>query len=432
MVIGRIVYSHSIKQNNSAKILVVCHLFYMDAWPYIKRYLENLSPYRYDLVVSYITGHFDEEVLEEVREFKGDVRFEKFENKGFDIGGFLDIIGRTDLSRYDIVYKLHTKGIGRKQIYIYDQVFKRADWFLNLFDGIIGEFSVHKAVNILLHSSDSGIVASANLIVQDPSYKREFTCAQAHRLGIPINEEYHFVAGSCFAIKSPLLSHVQDLHLTIDSFEPTRRGSFSLAHAMERIVCASTEAQGHSLVGIRVPHPHYILERYYRRKVSALRLLDDDRFSLDFDYFYKALEMVPVFSYGIKPMRLGDIRRYWDGKYYHFQDCPPYAYLKGNVERYEEYTEANFKEKGFEMSRERFDNLIKSLEENGLDEKQLPVVCAYDDTIWDGQHRCCWLIAKYGEDTVVPVLYLDAFPVHLNSDDAPKMSIRMKLKRALS
>ena len=434
-VLGRVVYSRCIKQNSDARILVVCHLFYMDAWPHIKCYLENLSSYHYDLVVTYITGHFDEAVLDKVREFKGDVRFKEYENKGFDIGGFIDVLTRTDLNHYDIVFKLQSKGIGKKSIYVCDQVFKRADWFLNLFDGILGEFSVHKAVNILLHSSNSGLVASANLIVQDPLHKSALTRDKADRLCIPIPKEYHFVAGSCFAIKAPLLSRIQDLHLTIDSFEPTRRGSFSLAHALERIICASVETQGQSLVGIHVKHPHYFLERYYYRRVSAIRLLYDDRFSLDYDYFYRSLEMVPVFSYEIKSMRLGDIHRYWEGKYYHLQECSPYAYLHGDIETYEKYIEVNFKSTGFEMSRERFDRLIQSMEENGFDKKRLPIVCAYDNTIWDGQHRCCWLIAKYGEDTAVPVLYLDAYPVHLDTTDisnARKMSSWEKLRRALS
>ena len=105
-VLGRVVYSRCIKQNSDARILVVCHLFYMDAWPHIKCYLENLSSYHYDLVVTYITGHFDEAVLDKVREFKGDVRFKEYENKGFDIGGFIDVLTRTDLNHYDFVFKL--------------------------------------------------------------------------------------------------------------------------------------------------------------------------------------------------------------------------------------------------------------------------------------------------------------------------------------
>ena len=411
-LLGRGFLSRHIKQNSNARILVVCHLFYMDAWPYIMRYLENLSPYSYDLVITYITGHFDETVLDRIREFKADVRLKEYENKGFDIGAFIDILAGTDLKDYDIVYKLHSKGVGRKSIFIYDQVFKRADWFLNLFDGILGEFSVHKAVDILMHSSDSGIVASTNLIVQDPLHKRTFTLEKADQLCIPINKEYHFVAGSCFAIKASLLSPVQKLHLTIDSFESTHRGFFSLAHALERIVCASIETQGQSLAGIRVSHPHYYFERRYRRNISALRLLDDDRFSLDYDYFYKGLEMVPVFSYEIKPMKLGDIRRYWEGKYYNLKECSPYSYIQGDVERYKRYTEANLRTYGYDMSPKRFDMLIKSLEDKGFDEKMLPIVDAHYNTIRDGQHRCCWLIAKYGEDHVIPVLYLDTYPTH--------------------
>lgn len=438
-ICGKAIYYLSIKQNRDTRILVVLHLYYMDSWPFIKRYLENLSSYNYDLVVTYVYEHYDPLVLENVRDFKNDVFIKEYKNKGFDIGGFIDILSRYNLRDYDIVFKLHSKGIGRSSIFIYDQVFKKADWFLNLFDGILGEFSVHKAIKLLMKNSNIGLVASANLIVKDPLHKRSFTCAMATQLGVPIDEHYHFVAGSCFAIKAPLLSLIQGLHLTIDCFETTRRGVFSLAHALERIVCASVETQGYSLRGIHVQHPRYSLERRYRQSVSPLRLLDDDRFTIDYDYFYRALEMFPVFSYSIKTMRLGDIRRYWEGRYYSLRECPPYAYISGDIDSYEQYTKANVKNTAFEMSRERFDELIKSLEENGFDEKRLPIVCSLDNSIWDGQHRCCWLLSRFGEDYQIPIIYIEANPWYLNNAEPYntrltklEMNVWKKIWRALS
>lgn len=428
---GRVIFFRSIKQNRNTRILVILHLYYMEAWPSIKRYLENLSPYRYDLVVTYITGHYDSAVLEQIRSFKKDALFAEYENKGFDIGAFIDILSKTDLHDYDIVFKLHSKGVGRDFIYIYDQVFKKADWFLNLFDGILGEINVHRVVRRLMQKPDIGLVASKNLIVKDPPHKKAFTCSSAAQLHVPINESYHFVAGSCFAIKAPLLSCIQDLNLTINSFESTKRGYFSIAHALERIVCACIEPQGQRLFGISVRHPRYWIERRYQWSISALRLLEDDRFSIDYDYFYKALEMYPVFSYEIKSMRLGDLRRYWNGSFYPLKDCAPFAYLFGEMDRYNHYADENAKKSSFEMSSGRFDDLIKSMEENGFDPTYLPIVCALDNTIWDGLHRCCWLQAKFGEDYVIPVVYLHSNVWYPTSNPGIRLNVRDKLKRAL-
>ena len=431
-VCGKIVFARSIKRNKDTKILVVLHLFYMDSWPYIKRYLENLSPYNYDLVVTYTTGYYDPLVLDDVRKFHGNVHFAEYENRGFDIGSFMDVLSKSSLKDYDIIYKLQSKGVGRSSIYIYDQLFKRADWFLNLFDGILGEFSVHRAISLLMNNPQTGLVASANLIVKDPPHKRSFTLEKATLLNIPIISDYHFVAGSCFAIKSCHLTSFES-QFTISSFEPTQRGSFSLAHALERIICASIETNGYNLVGIPVLHPHYFLERRYRRSVSALRLLEDNRFSIDYDYFYKKLEMNPVFSYEIKQMRLGDIFRYWDGKYYPLRECSPYAYIHGDVDRYEKYTQINYALSSFQMSRERYDELINSLELNGFDNRRLPIVCSLDNTIWDGQHRCCWLLSKYGEDYIIPVLYIAARPWYYESTGKSDFepSRLQKISRAL-
>lgn len=428
---GRALYGRCIKRNKDGRILVVLHLYYMDAWPSIKRYLENLAPYRYDLVVTYVTGHYDPGVLEEVRAFKNDVRFTEYENKGYDIGGFIDTLSKIDLQDYDIVYKLHSKGVGRDFIYIYDQVFKKADWFLNLFDGILGEINVHRTVNYLMNKPDIGLVASANLIVKDPAHKQAFTHAKAEQLHIPIEKDYHFVAGSCFAIKASLLSSIQDLHLTIDSFDYTKRGYFSTAHALERLVCACMEPQGQHLSGIPVRHPRYLLERRLHRSLSPIRLLEDERFTIDYDYFYKALEMYPVFSYEIKSIRIGDLRRYWEGEYYPLRDCSPFAYILGDKDRYDLYAADNSKTSAFEMSPERFDSLINSLEEKGFDSKQLPIVCALDNTVWDGLHRCCWLLAKYGEDHVISAIYLHTNVWYPTSKPRIQLTAREKLFRAL-
>ena len=429
--LGKVLFSRSIKRNKDARILVVLHLYYMEAWPSIKRYLENLSPYHYDLIVTYITGHYDAAVLDQVRAFKKEAQFAEYENKGYDIGGFLDVLSKTDLQEYDIIYKLQSKGVGREFIYIYDQVFKKADWFLNLFDGILGEINVHRAINRLMQNPRTGLVASANLIVKDPPHKKAFTSAKADDLQIQILNDYHFVAGSCFAMKASLLSSIQNLHFTIDSFESTKRGTFSIAHAMERIVCACIEPYGQQLSGIPVMHPRYWLERRFQRSVSAIRLLDDDRFSIDYDYFYKALEMYPVYSYDVTPMRLGDLRRYWDGEYYPLRECSPFAYISGNVDRYHQYASENAKASSFEMSPERFDKLIKSMEENGFDARQLPIVCDMDNTIWDGLHRCCWLLAKYGEDHVIPVVYLHANVWYPTSSPRIHLNAWERLLRAL-
>ena len=64
------------------------------------------------------------------------------------------------------------------------------------------------------------------------------------------------------------------------------------------------------------------------------------------------------------------------------------------------------------MTEERFNKLIKSINEKGYISKYPLVIKADDNSIMDGQHRACILLNKYGKDYEIEVLkisfiYLD-------------------------
>ena len=88
----------------------------------------------------------------------------------------------------------------------------------------------------------------------------------------------------------------------------------------------------------------------------------------------------------------------------------PYKYIVSRDETiYKEYCEYNKRTwKNEQMSKQRFDNLIDSLEREGNTNKK-NIVVVDDNIIWDGQHRCCWLLSKYGEGHVINVLHCKRF-----------------------
>ena len=60
------------------------------------------------------------------------------------------------------------------------------------------------------------------------------------------------------------------------------------------------------------------------------------------------------------------------------------------------------------MSQQRFDRLIESMERDG--NTGINNIVIFDDNIiWDGQHRCCWLLSKYGEEYIINVLHCNRF-----------------------
>ena len=399
---GRRLEKESIARNRDCSILVLLHLFYDSAWPVIREYLENLSCYPHvDLIVTVTQGCFQEKTLQRIRADYPSARIEVCENRGFDIWPFIRALNIADLKRYDIVFKLHSKGVTRPNIFIYGQIFKYADWFFNLFDGILGGRNVHRAVEMLMHEGVK-LTAAENLIVHDPRHKESMVRKFCDQRKLPFRENYVFVAGTCFAARSEALEPLRALMLKEEDFPPTVRGKFSLAHVLERWMCF---AAGDAIRGIPVPHPVYEQELAERQAHSPLRMLDDPRFILDDEFFYHALEMHRIEDYEVIRLKLKNIRRRkLDRTICPLSECEPYRYLCGQTQEYQEYCQRNREISGYEMSREKFESLRESLERN-YDPRWMPVVQGPNYIIRDGQHRCCILLKKYGPEHEIDVVH---------------------------
>ena len=387
--------------DRQARIMVCLHLFYPDLWPAIRGYLEHLAPYGWDMVVTYPENLIPAAALAEVTDFKPDARLLPCRNAGFDVGPFVESLDGIDLSAYDVVFKLQTKGCGRQRMFIYDQVFKRADWFVNLFDGILGGRTVHETIGSLMRG-EALLVAAENLIVRDPSHKRTFVRRFCEERGLPFAEDYRFVAGTCFAVRADRLRPLQALGLRLADFADTVRGEFSLAHALERWMCFAAAG---GMKGNAVARNAYEDELRHFRETSVSSLLEDARFDLDPDFVYLRLEFGMIAGYEVAEVRLGDIRRIGpDNRLMSLEDCEPYRYLEGNGEQYDRYCRENIARSPFRMSRDRFDRLVKSME--NYDPRKMPIVFGKRNIVLDGQHRSCVLLKRFGPDHVIRVVRL--------------------------
>ena len=400
-----------IEKNKDARILVILHLYYMSAWQEIKEYLKNLDAYSYDLVVTHTDAIVNEKVLNDIHEYKPDAVIKQFPNKGFDVGTYTEVIAQTDLTKYDIIFKLQSKGVNRPRIFIYGEYMEKRDWFLNLYEGCIGPDNVHITIDKLLNDPQIGLVAAKNLIVEDPSHKQNMVKEFMEEQGLELPDKYLYVAGTCFACKAASMQAIADMNLTVDQYLPVGRG-FSLAHKMERVICLVIISAGYEFYGnecmvalrtLRKLNPHY----REMNKYTGVRLLDDDRFTLDDEFVFFSLEHRLVKKYELVDIRLGDIKRRWRTRDIPLSECMPYRYLvTGDPKIYEEYMRQNQQYYKLDiMSRERFDALIESIETNGFTDENV-VVVNEDNVIMDGQHRCCYMMYKYGEDYRIPCLRL--------------------------
>lgn len=418
--LGQLRYHYLIKKQKDTRILVILHLFYMDSWKEIREYLKNLSPYKYSLIVTCMNGFYDEETLVSVLAFKPDAKIIKCENLGWDVLPFLTALHSVDLSDYDIVFKLQSKGTKREDIYIYGQYFRYRDWFLNLFEGCIGSFTVHTSIRDLLDNDKNiGLVAANNLIVEDPIHKKHMVEETLKELELPSPQNYTFVAGTCFAVKASLLTHIQKLTINKDKFNSK---GFSFAHRMERIICLPPLWEGMKVSGPTVLSLRRFLWVFYPfawwwRKYNGVRILDDYRVHVDDVFAFNCIEPRLIKKWEFHEIKVSDIKRELYPKekvIVSLEETLPYKYLVSRDPAvYEEYCKYNLQVWGTDvMSQKRFDNLISSLESKG-DTQENNIVIDDNNIIWDGQHRCCWFLYKNGPDYVINALCIQRYYPHL-------------------
>lgn len=406
--IGKLSMHKLIKTNRNVKILVCLHLYYTQSFDEIKQYLNNLASYSYDLCVTYTYNMLDTATYKQILEFKPDAKIFPCPNKGFDVGPYLETLNYYDLTKYDIVFKLHSKGTARPKIFIYNHYFEKNDWFKYLYEGILGPHTVHKTIDILLNDNDFGLVAANNLIIKDPPHKQHLLSQYISKLKLNWEvSDYEYVAGTCFAVRSELVDNIKRLNLTINDFTDSSRNIFSLAHAMERILCMDITAQGYEIYGnlvcpIRLKKAQHLARPYI--DTCAIRLFEDKRFVLDDEFFYRTLEHKRIKFWEIITIPLNTIVRKWfDGKCHPLTECPPYKYLLGDIEVYEEYCKYHKEHNLPNMTRNRFDKLINSIKNDGYNPKNI-IVINQSNILLDGQHRACCLMHLYGDDYAADVL----------------------------
>ena len=416
--ISNIVNFRKIKKNKEVKILVYAHIFYVYSVPEIIEYLKNLEKYNYDLIVTCTDNSYYDTICAQISSFKKDTKIIKCENRGFDVGPFMEMLLQTNLNKYDVFFKLQSKSTSNKTVYVYDQVFKNRDWFVYMFESTLGAFYVHKNIEILSQNNNIGIIAASNLILSDPQHRTNFTLKHLRAKKLKINKNYIFVAGTVFAGKILLLKKIKNLNYGLKDFEPTETGYFSFAHAMERYVSASASPKyvihGNKVCRFKRILWHHVNQKM--KKIIGLRLLDDNRFNLSDDFVLRYIEHTPILKYEICKIKLCDLNVYRNSEYISIDKCYPFLFVTNanekeytqNCLRYRRTDYMDLSLKDFEKTVkkecvQRYRKLISSIDKKNNIDKELISVNEHN-SILDGQHRACYLLHKYGGEYEINVL----------------------------
>lgn len=413
-----------ITKNKEKKIAVILHFFYEDSIDEIEQYLLNLHEYNWDLYVTYPNNIKINK--DRFKRINSKSKFFECENYGYDIFPFLEIIKKIDLSIYDVIFKLQSKGIKRKHIFIYNQYFANRDWFINLFEGCIGSKTVHKTIDLICNNKNIGVVCAKNLIVHDPLYKQNSVKNVLKKKDLQYHENYTFVAGTCFAVKPRLVQRWKNIHLYHENM--SKKEGFQgmdYAHALERFFGIDALNCGYFIYGNDV----CIIRRYlYKplehimKKFSSQNILNDG-YIIDDEYFLWKLDNKFVF-YKKKTVRVGDLKWTNDGKDILLEHTYPYRFLMGDKEAYNDYC-VHQKKMGYPiMSEKRYQSLIESIRMKGFDSKHI-ILVNDRNAILDGQHRACIIAYTEGLDYTIPVLEITL----LNYRNLVKMIVPNFLKK---
>ena len=415
-----------IRKNQHVRILVICHVFYEESCKEILEYIKNLRCYQFDLVIT-TTEERDAEYIRNVfLRYKQDTELEVYPNCGFDIFPYLETIEKRRKKEYDVVIKAQSKRLFDKDGVIAATMFVRGrDWFLYLFESILSAKYVHKNINRLVNDPSIHLVAAQNLLMKDPTHKRNMTQRKLNQMGLTLPIEYVFAAGTCFAMKA---STVWAKHLGLldhCTFEKTERNYFSAAHAMERYLTGIVPREAQ--LGNRVCTLRRIMDEIKGRKklsVCGLRVVNESGLTFDDDFVLRFLEYTPVFHYEMIQMPVKDLCINPDNQRIPLNQCAPYRYLQGDKEQYIEYclthrrtdymelSEEEFRQEVLRNGIQRFERLIENLDQHGYDIDK-PIVIDQDGVILDGQHRACWYMNRYGTDSMIQVFQLQIKPDNL-------------------
>lgn len=234
-------------------LAVHLHLYYVEMWPEIKDYLTNIRNYPYDLFVTLVAENSSLE--KEIKAFKPDAKIWIVENRGYDVGPFIDFLHHIHLADYDYILKIHTKNTTRDCLTHINQFYlKNSEWSKLLWDGVLKTPKRVKEIMELLADESVGMVGSGFLVtktLKNTNQIKETCYSVIRKMGITVPKKVVFIPGTMFWVKSKLMEPIKN-NFQLTDFEESGASGIdgSLAHVMERVLGCVVDSQGYQIKGV--------------------------------------------------------------------------------------------------------------------------------------------------------------------------------------
>lgn len=194
------------------------------------------------------------------------------ENRGFDVGPFIQVLNETNLDNYSYIIKLHTKR--NFEHYIFNGYnMGGARWRKYLLDFISSKRNFNTILNVFSHNNKVGMVANHKLI----SNKNILNCMEkcfelSQKMNLPLTK-FEYVCGTMFMVRADLFNVLKKLNISINDFEiPRSHRDGQLPHVFERMFGFIVLAQGYNISDAFTPKYIQFFERIFFRFFNFLFL----------------------------------------------------------------------------------------------------------------------------------------------------------------
>jgi len=226
------------------KVAVIVHVFYADMWKDLSACIRNLGAC--DLFVTYV----DEASVAAARRDFPEATFILCENRGYDIWPFVKALKAMDLSRYDLVVKLHTKrDIEKPHPFVMGGTRLNGSAWREHLLAFVKTPEAWQRTLACFDDPKVGMAATKRLVYGRTEGGKDWFDTAVRELNgafmIPAGRGGHFVGGTMFAARAEVLRPFADHPFTPEMF--TESGSHeptTYAHVMERMLGLAVEGAG--------------------------------------------------------------------------------------------------------------------------------------------------------------------------------------------
>ncbi len=229
------------------KIAVHLHLYYVEQLSEILKRLKNLSDIEYDLFVTMVVD--DEKTKRRILRVYPNAKIWCVDNRGYDVGPFIEFLHQINLDDYEYVLKLHTKGKKTSNYtYIKNRRLDNALWGKIMWDSMLkSKERIEKNIKILDRQKNVGMIGSAHCFSNEERHylhlMDDINIAMK-KMGFDEITHLSFIAGCMFLCRAKLLKPL--LVYFLNDFDETngKIKDETLAHVIERAFGAIVEGAG--------------------------------------------------------------------------------------------------------------------------------------------------------------------------------------------